>query len=269
MNSPDEIISFEELVRLHRVSEDTFTAVSPKYVWGRVYGGQVVAQALNAAIQTVDIDYRVHSVHAYFIRGGTSEESIEYEVDRIRNGRSFITRRVVAKQTSGAILNLAASFQITESGPDIQKCSIPDSIPPPEELQSDNWTPIMERKVIPDGILENGHGVWIRLNGNMPENDRIAELGLTYTSDDAPFDAAVRLHPKFTGTWDTDNPPTFFSASLDHAVWFHQTTNPYEWHFHHHIGLAHMGNRGLATGAIYSIDGKYIATVTQEILQRL
>jgi len=269
VNSPEEINSFEELIELKSTSENHFTAVSPKYIWGRVYGGQVVAQALNAAIRTVDEKYFVHSLHAYFIRGGTSDEPIRYEVDRLRNGRSFVTRRVVAMQTSGAILNLSASFQIDEHGPNIQVHSLPDSLPQPEDLPSDSWTTIMERKAVPDGVIPNGHGVWIRLNGERAGDQNLSELGLVYASDDVPFDAAVRLHPKFDGNWNTEASQTFFSASLDHTVWFHQRSNPYEWQFHHHTGVVHMGNRGLATGAVYSRNGLYLATVTQEILQRL
>ncbi len=269
MNSPDTIDTFEQLIRLTPVSENQFTALSPEYTWGRVYGGQVVAQALNAALQTVDEEYVVHSLHAYFIRGGTSDEPIVYEVDRLRNGRSFVTRRVVALQTSGAILNLSASFQICEDGPNIQMHTLPDSLPEPEDLPSEDWTTIMERKVVPEGAIAHGHGVWIRLNGENDADPRFSELGLVYASDDSPFDAAVRLHPKFDGSWSTEEAPTFFSASLDHTVWFHQRSDPYEWQFHHHVGVAHMGNRGLATGAVYSRDGRYLATVTQEILQRL
>lgn len=268
MNSSEKIDTFQKLISLTPISDNEFTANSPQYNWGRVYGGQVVAQALQAAKQTVDPKYQVHSIHAYFIRGGTSDELIKFEVDRLRDGRSFVTRRVVALQTSGAILNLSASFQIDESGEKIQTLSLPANLPDPEQIPSENWSEIMERKVVPAGLLEIGHGVWLRLNGETDIESSTFDLGLVYASDDAPFDAAARLHPKFDGTWETDEAPSFFGASLDHAVWFHQQGNPYDWQFHHHIGVTHMGNRGLATGAIYSKDGMHLATVTQEILQR-
>ena len=186
----------------------------------------------------------------------------------MRDGKSFATRRVVALQSPGAILNLSASFQVNEDGPKIQERSLPNDLPLPNDLESENWSNIMDRKVVPKGILSSGHGVWIRLNGDPQHDESTYELGLVYASDDAPFDAAARLHPEFDGNWDNDETPNFFGASLDHAVWFHQKSNPYDWQFHHHIGITHMGNRGLATGAIYSKDGKHLATVTQEILQR-
>jgi acyl-CoA thioesterase-2 len=268
VNSPKSIDTFNELITLTKIDDNRFSARSPKYNWGRVYGGQVVAQALNAAKQTVDPRYHVHSIHAYFIRGGSSDEVIDLEVDRLRDGKSFVTRRVVALQSPGAILNLSASFQIHEDGPKIQERSLPNDLPLPEDLTSDNWSNIMERKVVPEGTLSSGHGVWIRLNGDTEHDQSSYELGLVYASDDAPFDAAARLHPEFDGNWDNDEAPNFFGASLDHAVWFHQKSNPYDWQFHHHVGVTHMGNRGLATGAIYSKSGMHLATVTQEILQR-
>ena len=158
-----------------------------------------MAQALNAAKQTVDPKYHVHSIHAYFIRGGSSDEVIDLEVDRLRDGKSFVTRRVVALQSPGAILNLSASFQIYEDGPKIQERSLPNDLPLPEDLTSDNWSNIMERKVVPEGTLSSGHGVWIRLNGDTEHDHSSYELGLVYASDDAPFDAAARLHPEFEG----------------------------------------------------------------------
>lgn len=269
MNSNKEIDSFEKLISLKPVGLNHFTGSSPEYPWGRVYGGQVVAQALHAAIQTVDTEYAVHSVHAYFIRTGTSDEDIEFEVDRIRDGRSFNTRRVVAAQSAGAILNLSASFQLLENGPDIQMENLPQNLPEPEELPSEDWSPIMERKVVPEGILSKGHGVWIRLQGDNDQSLKFPELGLVYTSDDVPYDAAARIHPEYAGVWDGEDASPFYGASLDHAVWFHRRSDPYDWQFHYHEGLVHMGNRGLATGAVYSRDGKYLATVTQEILQRV
>ena len=121
MNSPNSIDTFNELITHTKLADTRLSARSPKSTWGTVYGGQVVAQALNAAKQTVDPKYHVHSIHAYFIRGGSSDEVIDLEVDRLRDGKSFVTRRVVALQSPGAILNLSASFQIHEDGPKIQE----------------------------------------------------------------------------------------------------------------------------------------------------
>ena len=267
MTSNTEISTFKELIALEQIHETEFLGQSPKYTWGRVYGGQVVAQGLASAQNTVSSELRIHSIHAYFIRGGTSEEPIVYQVDCLRDGKSFATRRVIANQADGAILNLSASFQLVENGPDIDNRIDLSSIPRPSSLESENWSDLMERRVIPSGEIPNSHGVWLKLNGSSKDK-RSNELGVVYASDDVPFDAAIRQHPKFTGLWDGAGDPPFFGASLDHAVWFHRSRNPYEWQLHLHEGVTHIGNRGLATGKIYSLDGSHVATVVQEILQR-
>src|SRR3990170_4130750 len=110
---------------------DTYVGESPPYEWGRIYGGLVIAQALWAATHTVDPRHHVHSLHAYFILGGELDEPVRYEVDRVRNGRSFTTRRVVARQSGGAILTLEASFHLDEPGPDVETVRAPDDVPPP------------------------------------------------------------------------------------------------------------------------------------------
>ena len=130
---PFDVTDFKTLMTLESHGPDVFVGVGPVYPWGRVYGGQVVAQALRAAYATVEEGYDVHSLHAYFIRGGDCDEPIRYEVDRIRNGRSFLTRRVVARQSCGPILNLSASFQIREDQADVQECAMPTDIPQPDD----------------------------------------------------------------------------------------------------------------------------------------
>lgn len=131
MTSKPAPATFLELITLERVAADFFLGRTPLYSWGRVYGGQVVAQALAAASATVEKPHRVHSLHAYFVLGGTPGESILYEVDRLREGRSFTTRRVVARQSSGAILNLDASFQREENDVDIQVTDLPEGLADP------------------------------------------------------------------------------------------------------------------------------------------
>src|SRR5688572_24601427 len=118
---------------------DTFVGQGPEYPWGGLYGGQIVAQALRAAAETVDSEFVTHSLRAYFIRRGDHSEPIRYEVDRIRNGRSFVTRRVVARQAVGAILNLEASFQVHESTGSLQTFGL-DEVTGPDELTNDSWT---------------------------------------------------------------------------------------------------------------------------------
>jgi len=265
---PNQIENFQELIKLSQTSETEFQGISPEYQWGRVYGGQVVAQGLAAAQKTVPKELKVHSIHAYFIRGGNSNEPITYQVDCLRDGKSFATRRVVANQSEGAILNLSASFQLIEKGPDVNDKFDMALIPHPSTLESENWSNLMERRVIPAGETPYGHGVWLKLNGSLT-NELPNELGVVYASDDVPFDAAIRMHPKFSGIWDGGEESPFFGASLDHAVWFHRSKSPYDWQLHLHEGVTHIGNRGLATGKIYSTDGSHVATVVQEILQRV
>ena len=136
---------------------DVAVGIGPQYPWGGLYGGQIVAQALAAAARTVDDDgLHVHSIRAYFIRRGDHNEPVRYEVDRIRNGRSFCTRRVVARQAIGAILNLEASFQRPEPSEDVETVSLPPDLPGPDELDHDSWSPVFERAFVPADRLECG-----------------------------------------------------------------------------------------------------------------
>ena len=194
MKIPSQIKIFEDLIDLEQTSKTEFTGRSPKYQWGRVYGGQVVAQGLAAAQNTVSIDLKVHSIHAYFIRGGNSDESITYQVDCLRDGKSFATRRVVATQSDGAILNLSASFQLVEQGPDVVEKFDMTLIPKPLTLDSENWSDLMERRVVPVDKTPYGHAIWLKLN-RAPLGETRNELGIVYASDDVPFDAAIRMHP--------------------------------------------------------------------------
>tara|TARA_Y100000768_G_scaffold23595_1_gene15958 strand:- start:4205 stop:5017 length:813 start_codon:yes stop_codon:yes gene_type:complete len=267
LQTSGKINTFDKLMSLEKVNPVTFVGHSPEYNWGRVYGGQVVAQGLAAARMTVGPDLNVHSVHAYFIRGGDSSKEIKYEVDLLRDGKSFATRRVIAYQQDEAILNFSASFQLNEESPDVDHQIDLSGIPSPQDLESDNWSEIMERRVVPSSEIPYGHGVWLKVNGK-PTNNATNEEGIVFASDDVPFDAAVRLHPLYEGIWDGNGDPPFFGASLDHAVWFHRSSSPFDWHLHLHEGINHINNRGLASGKIYSQRGSHVATVVQEILQR-
>jgi len=263
-----DVTDFDTLMHLESHGPDVFVGVGPSYPWNRVYGGQVVAQALRSALTTVDEDHHVHSLHAYFIRGGDSNEPIRFEVDRIRNGRSFVTRRVVARQSSGPILNLSASFQIREDQADVQELTIPRDIPQPEDLPSDNWNEILERRTIPSKGSRAAY--WLRVAGPISEDPATQACALAYTSDDVPTEAAARSHPK--------NPPpgsdpgsygeTFIGASLDHAIWFHRPGRHDEWVLHDFTGHGVTGARGLGIGQVFSRDGVHLATIAQEILIR-
>ncbi len=265
---PFDVTDFKKLMLLEPHGPDVYVGIGPSYPWGRVYGGQVVAQALQAACATVDGEYRVHSLHSYFIRGGDYEEPIRYEVDRIRNGRSFLTRRVVARQSVGPILNLSASFQKREEQADVQECKMPKNLPQPEDLPEDDWGPILERRSIPSkGAVA---ACWIRIAGSEAEDEIDRACALAYASDDLPTDAASRSHPLHATLTDdhASYGETFVGASLDHSIWFHRSAPQNEWVLHDFQSHGVVGARGLTIGQIYSRDGLHLATVAQEILIR-
>jgi acyl-CoA thioesterase-2 len=265
---PFDVTDFKTLMTLEPHGPDVFVGIGPSYPWGRVYGGQVVAQALKAACATVDDAHRVHSLHSYFIRGGDFEEPIRFEVDRIRNGRSFLTRRVVARQSVGPILNLSASFQTREEQADVQECAMPTDFPQPEDLPSDDWSPILERRLIP---TDGGRAAcWIRIAGSAPGDEIDRACALAYASDEIPTEAASKSHPRHGEL--TDEPGSygqiFVGASLDHSIWFHRPAPQNEWVLHDFQSHGVVGARGLTIGQIYSRSGLHLATVAQEILIR-
>ncbi|MDH4169737.1 MAG: thioesterase family protein [Acidimicrobiia bacterium] len=260
------ISSFAELMHLEPHGPDTYVGVSPSYPWGRVYGGQVVAQGLLAAIRTVDPAYRLHSVHAYFIRGGDSDEPIRYEVDRIRNGRSFTTRLVVARQSNGAILNLAASFHVDEDQADVQTAKLPEGIPGPDECQTEDWGTLLQRRPVPAEPGSSRRAAWIRVKGPIDDDPVTQICALAYASDDLPTEAASADHPDLAA--DGHFGENFMGASLDHAVWFLRDAPADDWLLHVFDGQGLLGGRGLAFGHVFTPDGLHVASITQEILLR-
>ena len=126
---------------------DTFVGTGPRYPWGGLYGGQIVAQALRAAAFSVDPGFQPHSIRAYFIRPGDHTEPVRYEVDRTRNGRSFLTRRVIARQAIGAILNAECSFQRPESSASLQSVTFPE-VPPPDGIENTSFSPHFDRRFV-------------------------------------------------------------------------------------------------------------------------
>src|SRR4051794_33491669 len=178
-------MDFATMMNLEPHGPDTFVGIGPKYPWGGLYGGQIVAQALRAATNTVDPEFRVHSLHAYFIRRGDHEEPIRFEVDRIRNGRSFCTRSVIARQSVGAILNMSASFQVDEAAADMQ-IAVPPPAPPAGELEGTAWMGMFERRFVP---LEGGKGravAWLRMADTVEDDPAQHACALAYMSDDLP-----------------------------------------------------------------------------------
>ncbi len=242
---------------------DTYVGVSPSYAWGRIYGGLVIAQALWAATQTVRLEHAVHSLHAYFILGGEPGEPVRYEVDRVRNGRSFTTRRVVARQSAGAILTLECSFQKFETGSDSQPAQMPAGVPSPEALAR-HYDAGLERCDVKLERSQPGSLAWARFPIPLGADARLHACALAYLSDMNAMDAvaASRAGGIVPGTWD------FMGASLDHAVWFHRPPRADDWLLMDLSGHGLIRTRGLATGQVFDRAGVHVATIAQEGLLR-
>ncbi len=262
--------TFLDLLDLDEVAADLFIGNSPIKGRQRVYGGQVVAQALQAAMNTVPGDHLVHSLHSYFIRPGDEVRPIVFDVDRIRDGRSFTTRRVMARQASGAIFNLSASFHKAEPDVEFTRPSAAADVPSPDgELINEDWDDISEVRLVPD--TDPGRAVaWIRIA--KPERLPLDPVGrdgmalhaaaVAYCSDHIPMDAIRSGHPA------TDDWESFMGASLDHAVWFHRPARADEWLLFDMRLQSLQGSRGVAHGTVHNADGELVATTAQEGLLR-
>ena len=260
--------TYGEVMFLEQHGPDTYVGVSPEYMWGRIYGGQVIAQGLWAAFQTVDEMFVPHSVHAYFIRGGTLDEPVRYEVDRLRNGRSFCTRAVVARQSGGAILNLSCSFHVAEQDAEMQTARIPlapnpDDCPTADE---ERWPWIMERRPLPSHPGAGQSMGWVRIIDPIDDDPRLHICGLAFTSDAIQFNAARSLHPLQVPHERYQE--TFMGASLDHAMWFHRPMRADEWHLYQFDCHGLTSARGITVGNLFSPDGRHVATIAQEVLLR-
>lgn len=258
-------MNFSSMMALEPHGPDTFVGTGPSYPWGGLYGGQIIAQALRAAALTTEPGFLPHSLHAYFIRRGDAAEPIRLEVDRIRNGRSFLTRRVVARQSIGAILNLSASFHVREDAAEVQTEEMLP-VASPEDLRPDSWSPIIDRRLLAEDLAPGRVGAWMRLTEDLGQDPVLNACALAFISDDLPTDAVVARHP--------DRPPrgssarTFWNASLDHVIWFHRVSPVHEWHLHDFTCHGLVSARGLSIGSIFDRSGRHIATVSQEVLIR-
>jgi acyl-CoA thioesterase II len=272
------------LLDLERIEENIFRGVSPAQSPTRVFGGQVAGQALIAAGRTVPAERRVHSLHAYFIRAGDPSIPIVYEVDRIRDGRSFTTRRITAIQRGKAIFALSASFQVDEPGMEHGE-SMPD-VPAPEDLPTYGEQvgrdpeyigrlavlprPIDIRYVSEPAWLSRRSGpraahnqVWMRADGKLPDDQLLHVCVLTYCSDMTLLDAVLARHGVYWGADEVQG------ASLDHALWFHRPFRADEWFLYDCVSPSASNARGLATGRFFTRAGSHIATVVQEGLLRV
>jgi acyl-CoA thioesterase-2 len=267
MAEPENLI---DTLALERIEVNLFRGVSPTGQGPRIFGGLVIAQALQAAYRTVEARF-CHSLHCYFIRPGDPAVPILYEVDRARDGKSFTTRRVTAIQHGAQIFNLAASFQGDEPGMEHQ-----DSMPVvtrPEALADDDgdrdWRRAIEMRWI-DPVRQDApspapaaQNAWVRVISPLPDDVAIQQAVLAYASDMSLMSTAMRPHAV---TWRT---PGLQTASLDHAIWFHRPSNFNHWHLYAQKSPSASGGRGFNLGEIYNIDGRLVASTAQEGLMRL
>lgn len=280
--SQDAVDDLVQLLDLEPIEVNIFRGLSPDEDRQRVFGGQVAGQALVAAARTVEPGRSVHSLHAYFLRPGDPTVPILYEVDRIRDGRSFTTRRVVAIQHGKAIFNLQSSFQVPEDGLEHQD-PMPEA-PPPDDLpdfkermgpfaatlgdfydrpraidtRHVDWTPPDRDEPLPPH-----QRVWLRADGRLPDDPVLHACVLTYASDMTLLDTALLPHG---GSW---HHPSLFMASLDHAMWFHRPFRADEWLLYSQDTPSASAGRGLGRGRIFTSAGSLAVTVVQEGLIRV
>jgi acyl-CoA thioesterase II len=277
--------SLVSLLDLEPIETNIFRGVSPKVAMQRVFGGQVAGQALVAAGRTVDSERLVHSLHSYFIRPGDPSIPIIYTVDRVRDGRSFSVRRVLAIQHGEPIFTLSASFQLPQGGIDHQAGMPP--VPTPESLPTlaeryegfeDLWSVMrqipqpFDVRYVDDppwvqraqGPRENQpHRIWLKADGTLPDDPLLHICAVTFASDMNLLDS-VLIHHGLAARLDPIS-----MASLDHAMWFHRQFRADDWLLYVSSSPSASGGRGLATGQFYSRDGRLVASVTQEGMIRL
>ena len=275
------------ILDLEPLEVNLFRGRSPQSRWQRVFGGQVIGQALVAACRTVeDVTTRPpHSLHAYFLLGGDPKVPIIYEVDRIRDGKSFTTRRVMAIQHGHAIFSMEVSFQVVEEGwthqfamPNVPK---PDQLPSEAEVRSQLLTrmsdpvrryyererpielrPVEYGRYLGQKLDGDRFHVWIRATGRLPDEPAIHQCVLAYAADMTLLDTA--LVPLGKTVFNED----VMAASLDHALWFHRPFRADEWLLYAQDSPNLGGARGLARGSIFAMDGTLVASVAQEGLLR-
>ena len=272
------------ILDIERLEENLFRGLSPQVGWQRVFGGQVIGQALVAANRTVN-GRLAHSLHAYFLRAGDPSVPIIYNVDRIRDGGSFTTRRVVAVQHGQAIFSMAASFHKQETGLEHQ-IKMPE-VPPPESLPSEAelkaclidrvppqvkayWErerpieirPVDLSRYLTPGNHDPSQQVWIRATGELSNDQSLHQCVLAYASDFTLLDTALIAHGRFVFD------PKLILASLDHALWFHRKLRADEWLLYAQDSPISGGGRAFCRGMLFTRDGKLVASTAQEGLLR-
>lgn len=280
------IIDVINLLDLEEIEQNHYRATSPSDGWQRVYGGQVLGQALVAASRTVPDDRPAHSLHGYFLRAGDTEAPILYKVDRIRDGRSFTTRNVVAIQHGRAIFSMSISFQLIEEGLSHQ-AQMPE-VPMPEELRDERELradqaeqlpaefresflrdrPIDFRPIDPQDLLQPRKRppqqyCWMKIRDPLPEDPQLHQCVLAYLSDWSLLDTSTYPHGL---SFLNDQ---LQMASLDHAMWFHRPFRADDWLLYAQDSPSASGSRGLNRGQIFSRNGDLVASAAQEGLMRL
>src|SRR5690606_15588147 len=277
--------SLLSILDLEQLEQNLFRGQSPQEGWQRVYGGQVLGQALVAAGRTVSEERTAHSMHGYFLLPGDPTHPIIYEVERIRDGSSFTTRRVKAIQHGRAIFSMSVSFHKQETSFEHHR-EMP-KVPPPEELPNEHE--LMKRLVgsLPDNIRSYWERerpiemrfvdfsryisrekappvqyVWMRANGRLPDDPKLHQCVLAYASDFTLLDTALIAHGKLLFDRDVQ------LASLDHALWLHRPFRADEWLLYAQDSPSAYGARGFCRGSIYTRDGVLVASAAQEGLVR-
>jgi acyl-CoA thioesterase-2 len=274
------------ILDLEYLEQNLFRGRSPQVGWQRVFGGQVIGQALVAACRTVDVAARQpHSLHAYFLLPGDPKVPIIYEVDRIRDGRSFTTRRVKAIQHGQAIFSMSASFHVAETG--LAHAFPMERVPMPEDLPDERDIRANVMPLMPDPVrryfesdrpielkpVEYGRylsrepmpprfNAWIRATGRLPDDPAIHQCVLAYASDMTLLDSSLIAHGR------TVFERSIQAASLDHALWFHRPFRADEWLLYAQDSPSASGALGFSRGLIYTRDGTLVASVAQEGLIR-
>ncbi len=282
MSSFDSLV---QLLKIERIEENIFRGVSCDLGFGRVFGGQVLGQALTAATRTVEKSHPAHSLHAYFLRPGDVGAPILYQVSRIRDGGSFTTRHVLAIQHGRPIFDMSASFHIEEPGFEHQSTML--DVPPPEELKSyrdmaiemgddaPKWLrnsllrprmveirPLDPVEKLQPDVRPARRQVWFRVAGRLPDDYAMHRAALAYASDFELLGTALLPHRVAT------HQGKIQSASLDHALWIHRRSRADEWMLYSMESPNAFGGLGLIHGHIFSRDGALIASATQEALIR-
>ena len=272
-----------DVLDLEVIDDDLFRGHSQDYGRGRSFGGQVAGQALMAGMRSVSEEFFVHSMHSYFLLPGDPSGSIVYDVERIRDGRSFLTRRIVARQHGRAIFYMTANFHKDEEGFEHQD-AMPDVLPPERGLDllkrmrertdvegqrlAQEWAAIEGRAVGHSlgGGLEDDPAhpsrqrIWMRISGTLPDDPQIHLAAFTWASDISLLGAALAAHTLDHGSAQM--------ASLDHTIWFHRPFRADEWLLYDQSSPSAQGGRGLALGRVFTQDGRLVATVAQEGLIR-